>query len=653
MMIPDQKYMNASFNEFIDGQESLLKQDKHFRLLIESVENYAIFLLDPAGKVVSWNKGAENIIHYHSEEIIGQHFSVFYTPDALAQRTPDLVLENALLQGRHEEEGWRARKDGTVFWAQMALTPVYEDGSHIGFALITRDLTQQKKDGDDLFKAYQALEESEERYRLLVEGVGDYAIFMLDIAGNVATWNEGAKRIKGYEPEEIIGRHFSRFYSQKDRESGYPDFELAEAIRLGRFEDLGWRIRKDGSVFWANVVITAMRNKNGDLVGFSKITRDLTDQKQLEEQLYRTNEELNDSQERMRLLIDSVKDYAILMLNPAGEIISWNVGAERIKGYSAKEILGKHFSVFYTREAVVSGFPQYELNRALADGRFEDEGWRIRKDGTAFWANVVITAIYNPNGRHIGFSKVTRDMTERRRNEELMKKNQELLRLNRDLDNFVYTASHDLKAPISNLEGLISELKQDMGAEREKYADLLPWIDDSLLSLKKVVSDLAEVTRVEQQAYLPELVNLTELLTEIKDSLREQINGQNVIIQEDFSQVGAIAYSRKNLRSILFNLVSNAIKYSAEDKIPEIKVATRFLPGEKAIVLTVSDNGLGIPDNQKDKIFTMFRRLHTHVEGSGVGLYLVKKILENHGDRIEVESQVNKGSSFHVFFYQK
>jgi PAS domain S-box-containing protein len=645
--------MDVKLNEVLDVKENLSIKDSHYRLLIESVEDYAIFLLDTTGHVASWNKGAEKLKQYRPDEIIGQHFSVFYTPDANARNYPAEELEQAQKLGRWEDEGWRVRKDGTTFWANVILTPLYQNGVLLGFSKVTRNLTQRKKAEDDLYKAFQDLKESEERYRLLIEGVGDYAIFMLDPAGNVATWNEGARRIKGYEPHEIIGKPFTRFYSQQDREKGGPEAELKEATRVGRYEEVGWRIRKDGTAFWANVVLTAIRNPAGDLIGFSKITRDITERKQLEEKLFRANEELKESEEKTSLLVDSMKDYAILMLNPAGEITSWNVGAERIKGYQAKEVIGKHFSVFYSREAIAKGFPQYELERALADGRFEDEGWRIRKDGTAFWANVVITAIFNSAGRHLGFSKITRDMTEKRRNEELMRKNQELLRLNRDLDNFVYSASHDLKAPILNLEGLVTELKQEMGPEQKKYDDILPWIDDTLLSLKKVVEDLSEITRIEQPVHQAEQVNLAEMMAEIKDSLRDQIQHKQVSITEDFSAFPSLAYSRKNLRSVLYNLVSNAIKYSADDKKPEVKVSTRYLPDDKAVELSVSDNGLGIPENQKDKIFSMFRRLHTHVEGSGIGLYLVKKILENQGDRIEVDSQVDVGSTFRVYFYTK
>jgi PAS domain S-box-containing protein len=650
----DHQNMNASLNMVKEASQNRDQEEDQYRDLVESVEDYAIFLLDPAGIVVTWNKGGQKIKQYKPAEIIGRPFTVFYTADAIAQKYPEKELQEALKVGRYEDEGWRVRKDGSIFWANVIITPIYKNGKrHIGFSKITRDLTTRKKAEDDLYKAYQELKESEERYRLLIEGVGDYAIFMLDVAGNVATWNEGAKRIKGYEPNEIIGRSFSRFYSQQDKERGFPNYELAEARREGRFEDLGWRIRKDGSAFWANVVITAIHNPEGKLIGFSKITRDLTDRKMLEERLFQANEELKETEERARLLVESVKDYAILMLNLSGEIISWNIGAERIKGYQAKEIIGRHFSVFYSREAIAKGFPQYELNRSLADGRFEDEGWRIRKDGSAFWANVIITPIYNSTGRHIGYSKITRDLTEVKRNVELMQKNQELMRINRDLDNFVYAASHDLKSPIVNLEGLIGELKYEMGAEQEKYAELLPWIDDALLNLKKIVGELAEVTRTDREDQMLEKICLEDLLREIKDSLRDNINSNQVQITADFSEVPAISYSRKNLRSILFNLVSNAIKYAHADRIPEIMIQTQFWPDDNLVELTVSDNGLGSPQNQKDKIFSMFRRLHTHVEGSGVGLYLVKRILENQGDWIEVESEVGEGSSFKVFIKQK
>jgi PAS domain S-box-containing protein len=260
-------------------------------------------------------------------------------------------------------------------------------------------------------RAEGKLRKSEEHFGQLVAGVRDYAVFLLDRGGTILTWNAGAERIKGYRAEEIIGQHFSRFYPKDAVSSGWPTHELSVASTTGRFEDEGWRIRKDGSRFWANVVITALRDESGEVRGFLKITRDLTGRKQAEEKLRL-------SEERFRLIVESVKDYAIFMLDPQGRVATWNAGAERLKGYRADEIIGQHFSRFYPQEAVDRGWPDEELRRAAAEGRFEDEGWRVHKDGTTFWANVVITALRDRSGTLLGFAKVTRDLTERRQAEE-------------------------------------------------------------------------------------------------------------------------------------------------------------------------------------------------------------------------------------------
>ncbi len=248
-------------------------------------------------------------------------------------------------------------------------------------------------------------------YQLLVESIQDYAIFALDRSGHILTWSAGAARLKGYARTEIIGRHFSAFYPPEDVAAGKPARELEEAARTGRMEDQGWRVRQDGTRFWASVVITALYDELGTLVGFAKVTRDLTQQRS-------ETEALRESEARFRLLVETVQDYAIFLLDPEGNVATWNAGAERIKGYRAEEIIGRHFSVFYPEERIAEGFPQHELEVAAHEGRFEDEGWRIRKDGSRFWANVIITALRDESGALVGFAKVTRDLTERRAAEE-------------------------------------------------------------------------------------------------------------------------------------------------------------------------------------------------------------------------------------------
>ncbi|HEX3775145.1 MAG TPA: PAS domain S-box protein [Polyangiaceae bacterium] len=255
----------------------------------------------------------------------------------------------------------------------------------------------------------QMLEHADEPLRRLVDQVTDYAIFLLDPEGHIASWNAGAARIKGYTFEEIINQHFSVFYRPEDRWRCAVELEMA--ARDGRVEDVGWRVRKDGTLFWADVVITCLRDSAGQIVGYGKVTRDLSERQ-------RAEESLRQAEERFRLLVESVKDYAIFMLDPGGHVTTWNAGAERIKGYRAGEILGKHFSTFYPKEDVAAGKCEMELEVAAREGRFEDEGWRLRKDGSSFWANVVITAVHDASGALIGFAKVTRDLTERRAAEE-------------------------------------------------------------------------------------------------------------------------------------------------------------------------------------------------------------------------------------------
>jgi PAS domain S-box-containing protein len=254
--------------------------------------------------------------------------------------------------------------------------------------------------------------------RLLVETVVDYAIFMLDPDGRVATWNFGAEKIKGYKADEIIGQHFSKFFPPEDIASGKPERELRLAADLGRFEDESWRLRKNGSRFWANVIITALRDETGKLRGFGKVTRDLTVRRAAEERL-------RQAEERFHKLVDAVTDYAIYMLDAEGHVATWNSGASRTKGYEADEIIGKHFSLFYTDEDRNAGRPQTILDTVRREGRFEEENWRVRKDGSRFWADVVLTALYDANGAVTGFAKVTRDLTVRRESEE---KDRKLLR---------------------------------------------------------------------------------------------------------------------------------------------------------------------------------------------------------------------------------
>jgi len=379
--------------------------DVIYRMLVQSVIDYAITMLKPDGTVASWNDGGLHVLGYGPDEIIGQHATLFYNEEDRRRGQLQYELESAVSAGRYETEGWRCRKDGSTFWAHVVIYPIRNEAARlVGFAAICRDCTRQQEQ-------QRKEREQETRFRLLVEGVTDYAIYMLDHDGNVVNWNAGAQRAKGYVAEEIVGQHFSRFYSAQDRLNHLPEQNLQTAYRTGRFEDEGWRYRKDGSAFWAHVVIDTIRDDQGKLLGYAKITRDCTEQQ-------RIRSEQREQEQRFRLLVEGVTDYAIYMLDTDGVVVNWNAGAQRAKGYNAEEVVGQHFSLFYSSQERLNRTPEANLGIALKTGRFEDEGWRYRKDGSAFWAHVVIDAIHDDDGRLVGFAKITRDRTERREQEQ-------------------------------------------------------------------------------------------------------------------------------------------------------------------------------------------------------------------------------------------
>ena len=266
--------------------------------------------------------------------------------------------------------------------------------------------------------AIEALDDAR-RLQILIDGVTDYAVYLIGPDGRVASWNTGANRLKGYEVSEIIGKPYASFFTPEDRARGVPDLALKTAAATGRWEQEGWRVRKDGTRFWAMAVLDAVYDDDGDLIGFAKVTRDISERLE-------TAHRLDASESRFRQMINAVVDYAIFQLDLDGHVLTWNTGAERIKGYSAGEIIGQHFSRFYTEEDRQAGVPARALATAASEGRFESEGWRVRKDGSKFRALVVIDPIRD-DGQLVGFAKVTRDVTERYEAQRILQETQEQL----------------------------------------------------------------------------------------------------------------------------------------------------------------------------------------------------------------------------------
>jgi PAS domain S-box-containing protein len=483
----------------------------------------------------------------------------------------------------------------------------------------------------------ERLRRAEEWFRLLVEGVTDYAIFILDPGGHISTWNPGAARIKGYRAEEIIGKHFSIFYPPEALARGLPAHELEVATRTGRYEEEGWRLRKDGTPFWASVVITALRDGSGRHLGFSKITRDLTERRRQEEQLQQ-------SEERLRLMVESVRDYAIFMLDPGGYIVSWNAGAERIKGYRPGEIIGKHFTIFYLPEDLARGLPQHELEVAARTGRYEEEGWRLRKDGTRFWANVVITAVHDGTGELRGYAKVTRDLTERERL-------QTLERETRQTTEFLAMLGHELRNPLAPIRNAV-EIIRAQESDDPRVQRARDTIDRQVSHLSRLVDDLLDMSRITSGKVVlhKEPLDLAEVVSRAVEATRAAVDERNhtltLTLPHDPLRVDGDA---TRLAQVAMNLIHNAAKYTPEGG--QVWVSLRR--EDKQAVLSVRDNGIGIPADLAPRVFDLFvqgeRALDRADGGLGIGLTLVRKLLDSHGGTVEVKSAgPGQGSEFVV-----
>ena len=490
-----------------------------------------------------------------------------------------------------------------------------------------------------------------EHLQLLVEAQPDYAIFLLDTGGHVATWNAGARRIKGYEAEEIIGQHFSRFYLQADLDDRLPEHELEVATETGRFEHEGWRVRKDGSRFWANVVITAVRDEQGQLVGFGKVTRDLTSRMLAEKRLRTSAEDLTRANERLqqfRLLVASVRDYAIFVLDPGGHIRSWNAGARHIKGYTEDEVIGRHFELFYTEADRARDHPAEELEIATREGRFEEEGWRIRKDGSRFWANVVITALRDEAGDLVGFAKVTRDLTERRMAEmQLRETAAELQRSNAELEHFASIAAHDLTDPLHTVVGLADLLGRKHGdALDEDGRAIIAEISAGGERMRGLVSALLAYARSSQQRIAPVPTSLAEAVDRVTRALRSRIDESGATVAYDAASLPTVTVDPEALELILQNLLVNAMKFTRPGRTPQVEVSAE--PADTAWRVYVTDQGTGIPEDERERIFKLFERAsaHTLVDGTGLGLALCQRLVARHGGAIGVEQAPGGGSRF-------
>ena len=552
-----------------------------------------------------------------------------------------------------------------------------------------------KRSQEDII--HSELRRSEEHYQKMIAEIADYAIILLTPDGIVENWNRGAENIQGYNANEIIGKNFRNFYTLEDQQNNLPEKLLNEARDHGRASSEGWRVRKDGSRFWGNTVITALHDDLNKVIGFSKITRDLTEKKLAEDKLRKASEELMEKnrqlesasarfeknrsileasidalkkrEERYHQMVAEVADYAILLLSPEGTIENWNKGAENIKGYKSAEIVGSNFRIFYSEEDQQQKLPQKLLDIARREGKATHEGWRVRKDGTRFWGSIVITALHDEENNIIGFSKVTRDLTDKKiaddklkeTTEQLAEQNRELERMNQELTSFAYVSSHDLQEPLRKIQTFITRIAEtEVGTLSERGKDYFNRIQNAAGRMQTLIDDLLTYSRTNTDERKIERTDLNIILDEVKMDLREKLEEKSASVKaEKLPTLDIVAFQ---FRQLFVNLIGNSLKFSKTGVKPLIEISCTEIGGDaipdhktskdrKFYHIQISDNGIGFEPEYNAKIIEVFQRLHGRSEysGTGIGLAICKKIIENHGGHIRAEGQPGVGATFHLY----
>ncbi|MBB2792583.1 UNVERIFIED_ORG: PAS domain S-box-containing protein [Rhizobium pisi] len=492
--------------------------------------------------------------------------------------------------------------------------------------------------------------QEEGRFRLLVDAITDYAIYMLSPEGIVTSWNTGAQRFKGYKPSEILGEHFSRFYIDEDRAAGIPERALATALEQGRFEGEGWRQRKDGSRFWAHVVIDPIRRPSGELIGFAKITRDLTERKAAENAI-------RQSEEQFRRLVQGVSDYAIYMLDPEGNVSSWNFGAERIKGYRPEEIIGRHFSTFYTPEDRAAGLPETALSVARAEGRFEREGWRVRKDGTRFWASIVVDVIRGDDGDVLGFAKITRDITEKMETQRALEQAREELFQSQKMEaigQLTGGIAHDfnnlLMAVLGSLEILKKRMPQDLS--------LTSLVDNAMQGAQRGAALTQRMLAFSRRQELHmEPIDVSGLVRGMMDILSRSLGPLTTIETYYPVRLPTILTDPNQLEMAILNLVVNArdampaggrITLRASEE--SIAAGKGPLSAGRYVRIAVVDEGEGMDAKTLEQAVTPFFTTKGVGKGTGLGLSMVQGLATQSGGRLILKSTPGEGTTAELWF---
>ena len=501
----------------------------------------------------------------------------------------------------------------------------------------------------------QALDDTR-RLQLLIDGITDYAIYLIDKEGRVASWNAGAKRLKGYEASEIIGEPYATFFTPEDRASGVPDLALKTAASAGRWEQEGWRVRKNGTRFWAMAVLDAVY-ENGAINGFAKVTRDITERLELRERL-------NTSESRFRQLVDAVVDYAVFQLDIEGHVLTWNTGGERIKGYTAADIVGQHFSLFYTEEDRQAGLPKKALATAAAEGRFEAEGWRLRKDGSRFRAFVVIDPIRDEHGELLGFAKVTRDVTERYESQRVLRETQEQLAASQKMEAVGQLSggiAHDFNNLLMIVLGNLETIDRYSKTLPGQHPNLRRAVGNALRGAQRAAALTARLLAFSRrQALSPRPLDLNKFLAGAADFMQRSLGEAVEIRAVGSAGLWQVEADPNYLETALLNLAINArdampnggkITIEAANVFADedyCRVNPEVAPGPY-VAICVSDTGTGMPPDVVTRAFEPFFTTKEPGHGTGLGLSQVYGFVKQSGGHVKIYSEVDQGTTIKIY----
>jgi PAS domain S-box-containing protein len=616
-------------------EEELRRSEERNRVVIDTA-NEAFIAADAEGRITDWNRQAELTFGWSRAEAIGQLLAQTIIPTQYREAHTE-GLRHFLATGQgpvlnQRIEMTALHHDGHEFPVELTITAIRLGPTYI-FNSFLHDITARKQ-------VEQALRKSEEKFRLLVEGVQEYAIYMLDPIGRVTSWNSGAESIIGYQTQEIIGQHYSRFFSQEDIERGKPAQQLTVAAGEGRYEGEDWRVRKDGSRFWANVVITALRDAAGNLIGFSKVTRDVTERKQ--------------SEARFRGLLETAPD-AMVIANSDGRIELVNSQTEQLFGYPRDELLGQpveklvpeRFRVFHSAHR--AGYSSNPQVRPMGAGL---ELYGQRKDGTQFPVEISLSPQETPEG--VLVSAAIRDVTARKQTEEalvrqkaeLARSNMELAAANKELEAFTYSVSHDLRAPLRHISGFSQILAEEFGPRMDARAQhCLQHVQKGVQGMGQLIDDLLNLGRVGRQTLKEQPTDLNSLVAAVLADLKPETERRQ--IEWQIGPLPSVKCDPGLVKLLFANLLSNAIKFTRHQERATIQVGQMKMEGEQ--LFFVRDNGVGFNMRYADKLFGIFQRLHRQedFEGTGVGLANVRRIIHKHSGRIWAEAEPYKGATFY------